>query len=97
VAPAQTPALIPAQPQAAGSPAQDSAPTPRARLKAHFRKKIARLHIRHVARVVQPPAQNQPFPPTNRPWPGYDNQFTGAPAAWKNTGKLTGTPANRPQ
>jgi hypothetical protein len=96
VAPAEAPTLIPAQPQAADSPAQDSAPSPRARPKTHFRKKVARLHIRHVARVVQPPPSSPGFPPANPPWPGYDNQTTAAPA-WKNTGKLTGTAASRPQ
>jgi hypothetical protein len=97
VAPDQAPTLIPAQPQAAGSPARDSVPTPPAHPKAHFRKKVARLHVRHVARVVQPPPQSSTFPPANPAWPGYDNPLTGAPAAWKNTGKLTGTAASRPQ
>jgi hypothetical protein len=95
--PAPTPTLTPAQQQAADATPPGSASTPRAHPKAHFRKKVARLHIRHVARVVQQPQQNQPFPTTNMAWPGYDNTFNGAPAAWKTTGKLTGTPANRPQ
>jgi hypothetical protein len=87
----------PAQPQATGGPLQDSAPpTPRARPKAHFRRKIARAHIRNVAPVSPQTVQNSGFPTAYTPWPGFDTQFTGATTK-KNTGKLTGTLANRPQ
>jgi hypothetical protein len=94
VAPTPTPTLIPAQPQAADSPLQDSAPTRRARPKIHFRKRVARAHIRHIDAVVQQPQQNSGFP---APWPGYDNPINGAPAAGKNASKLVRAPANRPQ
>jgi len=81
-----------AQVQATGDPWQDSTPpTPRARPKIHFRRKIARARIRSVA----PPSQqtwNSGYPPL---WPAYDNQFTGATT--KTSGKLTGTLSNRPQ
>jgi hypothetical protein len=99
--PTQEPAL--AQPRAAGGPPQDSAPpTPRPRPKAHFRRKIARAHLRRVAPVSQQTLPDLGFPLPIAPsssssWPGYDdNQFTGATTK-KNTGKLTGTLANHPQ
>jgi hypothetical protein len=38
--------------------------------------------------------QNPGFP---APWPGYDNQFAGAPTTKKNNSKLTGTVPERPQ
>jgi hypothetical protein len=71
-------------------------PTPRARPKPSFRKRIVRAHSHRVAPVSQQTTQNSSFPP-NGPWPGYDNQFTGATATKKNAGKLTGTLTNRPQ
>jgi hypothetical protein len=90
----ETQAPTSAQPQATGDPLQDPAPpTPRARPKAQFRKRIARAHIRSVASPSQQTLPNSGFPPL---WPGYDNQFTGATTT-KNTGKLTGTLSNRPQ
>jgi hypothetical protein len=94
--PAQTPMLIPAQPQAAASPLQGSAPAQHPRPKHHFHKKVARAHFRHIARVVQPPQQNPVVWMTNRSWPGYDNQFNSVPTAWKNNGKPIGTPASPP-
>jgi hypothetical protein len=88
----ETQAPTSAQAQATGDPQLDWAPpTPRARPKIHFRRKIARARIPSVA----PPSQqtwNSGYPPL---WPGYDNQFTGATT--KTTGKLTGTLSNRPQ
>jgi hypothetical protein len=87
----------PAQPQATGDPPMDSAPpTPRARPKPVLRRKIARVHIRRVVPASQQASPNSAFPPAYTPWPGYENQFT-VPAAKTNTGRLTGTVANRPQ
>jgi hypothetical protein len=71
-------------------------PTPRARPKPSFRRRIVRAHIHRVAPVSQQTTQNSAFPPS-APWPSYDNQFTGATATKKNAGKLTGTLTNRPQ
>jgi hypothetical protein len=80
----------PAQPEATDAQPPDSAPpTPRARPKAHFHRRIARAHIRRVPPVAQQPLDNAGFPPSNAPWPGYDNQITGTTAK-KNAGKLTG-------
>jgi hypothetical protein len=93
--PAQEPAVT--QPEAADAQPQDSAPpTPRARPKLRFYKRIARVHIRRVPPVAQQPLENSGFPPSNAPWPGYDNQITGTTAK-KTAGKLTGTLTNRPQ
>ena len=95
----QTPTqeLAPAQPQAAGDPPRDSAPpTPRARPKPVLRRKIARAHIRRVVPASQQTSQNSAFPPAYAPWPGYENQFI-VPTATMNTGRLTGTVANRPR
>jgi hypothetical protein len=61
-----------------------------------LRRKIARAHIRRVVPASQQTSQNSAFPPAFTPWPGYENQFTG-PTAKTNTGRLTGTVANRPQ
>jgi hypothetical protein len=89
----ETPA--PAQAQAAGDPLPDSAPpTPRARPKIHFRKRIARAHFRRIVPTTQQTWPNSGFP-TAAPWPGSDTQFTGTTK--KTTGKLTGTLSNRPQ
>jgi hypothetical protein len=86
----------PAAPRTAADPRPDSMPpTPRARPQAHFRRKIARRHIRTVAPPSQQTLQNSGFPTSNA-WPGYDSHFTGA-SSTKNTGKLTGTLSNRPQ
>jgi hypothetical protein len=90
--PAQEPAPAPAQPQAAGAEPQGAVPpTPRARPKAHFHRRIARARIRTVPSATQQPPENSGFPPYNAPapWPGYDNQFTGTTTK-KNAGKLTG-------
>jgi hypothetical protein len=97
--PTQVPTLLPtqepAQPQAAGAWAQQSAPPiPLARPKVHFRLRIARTHIRRAVPAAQQAVQSPGFP---APWPGLDNQFAGAPTAKKNTGKITGTVADRPQ
>jgi hypothetical protein len=81
----RAPAAASIQPQA------DPLPTPRARPKLHFHKKVVRVHIHHHP-VRQQSVQNPGIPASNPPWPGYDNQFTGA-AAKKNAGTL----ANRPQ
>jgi hypothetical protein len=87
----------PAPPQAAGDPPRDSAsPTPRARPKPVLRRKIARAHIPRVVPASQQTSQNSAFPPAFTPWPGYENQFT-VPTATMNTGRLTGTVANRPR
>jgi hypothetical protein len=84
----------PTEPQAAGDPVPDWAPpTPRARPKAHFHRRIARAHIRSIAPPSQQTWANAGYPPL---WPGYDDQFTGATTK-KSTGKLTGTLSNRPQ
>jgi hypothetical protein len=71
-------------------------PTPRARPKPSFRRRIVRAHIHRAAPVSQQTTQNSGFPPSPA-WPSYDNQFTGATATKKNAGKLTGTLTNRPQ
>jgi hypothetical protein len=70
-----------------------------------LRRKIARAHIRRVVPASQQTSQNSAFPPAFTPWPGYENQFTvpgyenqfTGPTAKMNTGRLTGTVANRPQ
>jgi hypothetical protein len=72
-------------------------PIPPARPKAHFRKKVVRVHIRSVGAAGQQPWQNSGFPATNPPWPGYDDKSAGATTTKKTTGKLTGTLTNRPQ
>jgi hypothetical protein len=95
----QTPTqkLAPAPPEATGDPPRDSAPpTPRARPKPVVRRKIARAHIRRVVPASQQTSPNSPFPPAYAPWPGYENQFI-VPTTTMNTGRLTGTVANRPQ
>jgi hypothetical protein len=99
--PTQAPTLLPSQepgpgqPQAAGAWSQQSAPPiPLARPKVHFRMRIARTRIRRTVPAAQQTVQNPGFP---GPWPGLDNQFAGAPTTKKNTGKLTGTVADRPQ
>jgi hypothetical protein len=97
--PTRVPTLLPTQepgqPQAAGAPSWDSAPPiPRARPEIHFRKRIARTHIRRFVPTPQQTVQNPGFP---APWPGYDNQFAGAPTTKKNNSKLTGTVPERPQ
>ena len=81
---ARAPAAASIQPQA------DPPPTPRARPKLHFHKKVVRVHIHHHP-VRQQSVQNPSIPASNAPWPGYANQFTGA--AKKNAGSL----ASRPQ
>jgi hypothetical protein len=87
----------PTQPQAAGDPLPGAAPPiPRARPKAHFRRKIARAHFRRVAPISQQTWPSPVFPTTDAPWPGYDNQFTTTTPK-KSNGKLTGTLTNRPQ
>jgi hypothetical protein len=83
----------PAQPQAGNPPPDATPPTPRARPKPHFRKKIVRAHFRRVAPANRQTVQNSGF--SNAPWPGTDNQFTGATGK-KNTGSFT-TLTNRPQ
>jgi hypothetical protein len=94
----RTPAQEPAQTHASGDPLPVSAPPiPPARPKAHFRKKVARVHIRSVGAASPQPWQNSSFPATNPPWPGYDDKSTGATATKKTAGKLTGTVTNRPQ
>jgi hypothetical protein len=97
--PTQAPTLLPTQepeqPQAAGAWSQQSAPPiPLARPKVHFRLRIARTHIRRAVPAAPQAVQSPGFP---APWPGLDNQFAGAPTAKKNTGKITGTVADRPQ
>jgi hypothetical protein len=78
----------PAQPEANDAQPPDSTPpTPRARPKVHFRRRIARVHIRRIPPVAPQPLENSGFPPS--PWPGYDTQITGTTAT-KNAGKLTG-------
>jgi hypothetical protein len=94
----RTPAQEPAQPRASGDPSPKLAPPiPPARPKAHFRRKVARVHVRSVSVASQQPWQSSGFPSTNAPWPGYDDKFTGATTTKKITGKLTGTLSNRPQ
>jgi hypothetical protein len=95
----RTPAQEPAQPRASGDPLPVSAPPiPPARPKAHFRKKVARVHIHSVGAASPQPWQNSGFPATNPPpWPGYDDKSTGATTTKKTTGKLSGTLTNRPQ
>jgi hypothetical protein len=94
----QAEAQAPAQPQATGDPLQDSAPPiPRARPKTHFRRKIARAHIRRVGLANPQTLQNSGFPMAVAPWPGYDTPFTGATTTKKNTGKLTGALSKPPQ
>jgi hypothetical protein len=87
--PAQKPAS--ALPQAtAESPPELSPPTPRARPKVRFHRKVARARPRGVIPPTPQPLQNSGWPPAAAPsssWPGYDNQFTGA------TAKKTATPA----
>jgi hypothetical protein len=91
----------PATPQAATDPPPDPLPpTPRARPKAHLQRRIARVRRRSVVPPSPQPVQNSGWPLASPPsssqsWPGYDNQFTGATA--KKTGKLSATPAARPQ
>ena len=97
--PTQVPALLPTQetgqPQASDAPLWDSAPPiPRAHPEIHFRKRIARTHIRRTVPTTQQTVQNPGFP---APWPGFDNQFAGTPTTRKNTSKLTGTVPDRPQ
>jgi hypothetical protein len=81
----------PAQPQAGILPPDATPPTPRVRPKPHFRKKIVRAHFRRVAPANRQTVQSSGF--SNAPWPGTDNQFTGA------TGKKSNftTLSNRPQ
>ncbi len=95
----------PAEPQPeAQAPAEatldplQNPPTPRARPKRSFRRRIVRVHIHRVAPVSQQTTQNAGFP-ASPSWPGYDNQFTGTGATTtkKNAGRLTGTLTNRPQ
>ena len=100
--PAVEPAVEP-RPQAQAPAATETAvdplptpPTPRARPKPSFRKRIVRAHVPRAAPVSQQTTQNSGFPPSP-PWPSYDNQFTGATATKKNAGKLTGTLTNRSQ
>jgi hypothetical protein len=102
IEPAVEPQVEP-RPQAQAPAATETAvdplptpPTPRARPKPSFRKRIVRAHIRRAAPVSQQTTQNSGFPPSPA-WPSYDNQFTGATATKKNAGKLTGTLTNRPQ
>ena len=90
----RTPAQEPAQTRASGVSAP---PIPPARPKAHFRKKVARVHIHSVGAASPQPWQNSGFPATNPPWPGYDDKSTGATATKKTTSKLSGTLTNRPQ
>ena len=104
--PADEPAVEqPAEPRPeAQAPAETAAtvdplktpPTPRARPKPSFRRRIVRAHIHRVAPARQQTTQDSSFPPSP-PWPSYDNQFTGATPTKKNAGKLTGTLTNRPQ
>jgi hypothetical protein len=82
----RAPAAASIQPQA-----DPALPTPRARPKFHIHKKVVRAHF-HRAPVRHQIAQNPGIPASNAPWPGYDNQFTGATAR-----KNAGTIANRPQ
>jgi hypothetical protein len=94
----RTPAQEPAQPHAFGDPLPKFAPPiPLARPKVHFRRKVARVHVRSVSVASQQPWQSPGFPPTNAPWPGYDDKFTGATMTQRSTGKLTGALSNRPQ
>jgi hypothetical protein len=85
----------PAETEATVDPLQNP-PTPRARPKPLFHRRIVRAHVQPVAPVSQLTPQNSGFPPSP-PWPDYDNQFTGATTTKKNAGRLTGTLANRPQ
>jgi hypothetical protein len=92
------PAQEPAQPRASGDPLPKFAPPiPPARPKVHFRRKVARVHVRSVSVASQQPWQSSGFPSTNGPWPGYDDKFTGATTTQRSTGKLTGALSNRPQ
>jgi hypothetical protein len=84
------------QPQAGGDPQPDATPpTPRARPKPHFHKKIVRAHFRRTAPANRQTVQNSGFSTSNAPWPGTDNQFTGATGK-KSSSNLT-TLSNRPQ
>ncbi len=85
----RAPAAASIQPQAGGG-ADPALPTPRARPKFHFRRKVVRVHIHH-APIRQQSAQNPAIPASNAFWPGYDNQFAGT-AARKNSAL-----ASRPQ
>jgi hypothetical protein len=87
----EAPTSAPAQPQAGNPPPDATPPAPRARPKPHFRKKIVRAHFRRVAPAARQTVQNSGFPP----WPGTDNQFTGATGK-KSSSSLT-TLSNRPQ
>jgi hypothetical protein len=88
----------PTQPQAAADPLPDSAPpTPRPRPKVHFRRRVARSHLRRVVPTSQQTWPNSIVPTTEAPWPGSDSLFTGTTTPKKSTGKLTGTLSNRPQ
>jgi hypothetical protein len=90
----RTPAQEPAQPRAAGDPLPKlTPPIPPARPKVHFRRKVARVRVHSVGVASQQPWQSPGFPSTNAPWPGYDENFTGA----TTTKKTTGTLSNRPQ
>ncbi len=94
--PAQEPSS--AQPRAAAEPPELSPPTPRARPKARFHRRVARARPRSVTPPSPQPVQNSGWPPAAAPsssWPGYDNQFTGAAA--KKTGTPAKTLAARPQ
>jgi hypothetical protein len=92
-APLPQEAPAPAQPQAAGDRPQGSLPpAPRPRPKPQFHRRIARAHIRRIDVAGPQTLPNSGF----APWQGYDNQFTGTTTK-KTAGKLTGTPANRPQ
>jgi hypothetical protein len=94
----RTPAQEPAQPRASGDPLPKFAPPiPPARPKVHFRRKVARVHVRSVSVASQQPWQSSGFPSTNAPWPGYDDKFTGATTTQKSTGRLTGALSNRSQ
>jgi hypothetical protein len=83
-----------AQPQAADVAPDAAPPTPRARPKPHFRRRIARARVRPVA----PASPQTGFPTSYAPssWPGSDNQFAGPTTTRRNTGKLFGTLSNRP-
>jgi hypothetical protein len=89
----QAPTSGPAQPQA-GKPPPDATPTPRAHPKPRFRKKIVRAHFRRVAPANRQTVQNSGSTTSNAPWPGFDNQFTGATSK-KSSGSST-TLSNRP-
>ena len=85
----------PAETEATFDPLRNP-PTPRARPKPSFRRRIVRAHIHRVAPVSHQTMQNSGFP-ASPSWPGYDNQFTGATTTKKNAGRLSGTLTNRPQ